>query len=334
MKSKKFIAWLLILIISATTLSGCASLVAPKPPLKVALALARGGLGDKAFNDSAYAGLQRAQTVLGAQVQSIDFQEGDAQTESLRQLAKQNFDLIIALGAENAAPIATVAAENPNQRFAIIDTSVDAPNVTSITFRELEGDFIAGALSAMLSKNNMVGFLGGADVTVVRRIEFGWRQGVLYVNPNAQILSQYAGGKDDFSGFTKPDVGKQLTAQMYQGGADLVYAAAGKTALGAIDAAKDLHKLIITTGSDQRWIAPEVVVTSRTKNMDDAVFSVIKYLADGSLNAGSRVLTFQSGGIGLAPIDGGLVPADVMQKLKTIQDDVLSGKISIQEFKP
>lgn len=326
--------FILVLTLSlVVSCSGAPGLPTPTPTvLKVALVLARGGLGDKAFNDSAEEGLQRAKTELGAQVQTVEFKEGDEQVENLRQLAGQDFNLIIALGAENAAPLKTVAAEYPDKRFAIIDTTVDAPNVTSVTFRELEGDFLAGALSALLSKSGKVGFLGGADVLVIRRIEFGWKQGVQYVNPKAEILSEYIGGKDDFSGFSKPEVGQSLTEQMYQQGAELVYAAAGKSALGAITAAETQKKLVITTGSDQRWISPEVVVTSRTKNMHYVVFTLVQELQSSTLKPGVQELDYKSGGIGLAPLEGALVPADVLTKFREIQSDVESGKIKVEPY--
>jgi len=191
---------------------------------------------------------------------------------------------------------------------------------------------MAGALSALLSQSGKVGFLGGADVTVIRRIEFGWKQGVQYVNPQAEILSEYIGGKDDFSGFSKPEVGQSLTEQMYTQGAELVYAAAGKSALGAITAAQTQKKLIITTGSDQRWIAPEVVVTSRTKNMHYVVFTLMQELQSGTLQPGVQELDYKSGGISLAPLEGALVPADVLTKFREIQSDVESGKIKVEPY--
>src|SRR5262249_3470948 len=149
-------------------------------------------------------------------------------------------------------------------------------NVSSMVFSELEGDFLAGALAALLSPSGKIGYMGGAEVTVIRRIEFGFIQGVKYVNPKAQVDSRFIGGPDDFSGFAKPDVGKRLGTRMYAGGSEIIYVAAGGSGLGAIEAANEAGKPIITTGSDQRWLAPNVVVTSRTKNMDGAVFSAVQ----------------------------------------------------------
>lgn len=314
----------------ALVLSACgAGLFKPK----VALLLARGGLGDKAFNDSANAGLQKAASELGAETKTFDYQGSDKeQAALLRQVAQGSYDPIIAIGSENAAVVNTVAAEYPKLNFVLIDTIGKGKNVTSIVFSELEGDFLAGALAALLSPNGKVGYLGGADVTVIRRIEFGFTQGVKYVNPQALVDARFVSGKDDFSGFSKPDVARQLTTQMYADGSEIIYAAAGGSGLGAIDAAKTAGKLIITTGSDQRWIAPDVVVTSRTKKMDDAVFTIIQQFMQGKLQIGTITLDYKSGGIGLAPISEKLASAEILAKFEQIRSDVEAGKITVQPY--
>ncbi len=332
----------LLVVIAIGVAAGPPSPPAPQRVLSVGLALATGDLGDRAFNDSAYAGLQRAQRDLGVRFRVVAWKGPAWQPGNLRDLAQERPDLIIAVGQENAAALATVANEYPDQHFAIVDAAVDAPNVTSVTFRELQGDFLAGALAALLSPGGTVGFLGGADVPVIRRIEHGWAEGVRFINPQAHILSSYAAGKDDFSGFNKPDVGQQLTAAMYQQGAEVVYAAAGRTALGAITAAQQQGRRVITTGADQRWIAPQVVVTSRTKNMDQAILRLLAELQAGTIQPGVRVLDLSSGGVGLAPLDGSgldlgapmLVPADIRDRITAIQRDLAEGKIVVSEYQP
>jgi basic membrane protein A len=337
----KLLASFLVLL-SLNLLTVC---LGPETPpsqrvVSVGMALARGGLGDRSFNDSANAGLQRAQTELGVRFRVLEFDEDD-QVANLRTLVEERHDLIIGVGQENAAPIKTVAEEFPEQRFAVLDASVDAPNVTSVTFRELEGDFLAGALAAMLSPNGAVGFLGGADIDIIRRIEFGWMQGVKYINPQATFLSEYAAGENDFSGFAKPELGEELATRMYEQGADIIYVAAGRTGLGAIEAAKQAGRLAITTSADQRWIAPQAVVTSRTKNLDVVIFTLLQELLAGGLEPGIRTFDLASGGVGLAPIDGSglannpsLVSPEVQQKMATIQRDLFDGKIALQEFSP
>ncbi|MBI5935609.1 MAG: BMP family ABC transporter substrate-binding protein [Chloroflexi bacterium] len=324
---RKTLLFLVVASLIAFTVSACAPAAKPK----VALMLARGGLGDKAFNDSANEGLQKAAQDLGADVMTFDYQQ-DAQEQNVRAAAEAGYGLVIGLGSENSAAIATVAAKFPATRFAIVDATAEGANIASVTFSELEGDFLAGALAALLSADGKVGYLGGADVTVIRRIQFGFEQGVKYVNPDAEIVVKYIAGKDDFSGFAKPDEAKAIAAGMYADGVSIVYAAAGGSTLGAIDAAKSATRLIVTTGSDQRWIAPEAVVTSRTKNMNQAVFHLIQSFAQGKLSAGVIQLDYKSGGIGLAPLAVNLVPADILTQFEQIRSDLEAGKIELNPF--
>ncbi|HNM36608.1 MAG TPA: BMP family ABC transporter substrate-binding protein [Anaerolineales bacterium] len=316
-----------VLFILTMLLLACGSNTA-KP--KVALMLARGGLGDKAFNDSANEGLQKAAQELNAEVTTFDYAE-DRVEANIRQAAEDGYSLIIGLGSENSQAIATVAKEFPETKFAIIDATAEGDNVTSVTFSELEGDFLAGALSALMSENGKVGYLGGADVLVIRRIQYGFEQGVKYINPDAEIVVQYIGGKDDFSGFAKPDEAQTIAAQMYGDGVDIIYAAAGGSTLGAIKAAESAGKPIVTTGSDQRYLAPNVVATSRTKNMNEAVFMLIQKFVDDSLPSGTIQLDYKSGGIGLAPL-ADFVPASVSEAFLFVKSDIEDGAIKVEPF--
>ncbi len=322
----------LFTVIGVGVLAGHTTPGEPQPVLSVGLALGTGGLGDRAFNDDAYDGLQQAQQAYGIRFRIIEWQGDQAQVTNLRDLAQEHHDLVIAVGQEHAAIIEQVALEYPHQRFAIVDAQAECPNLTSVTFRELEGDFLAGALAALLSSSDVIGFLGGADIPVIRRIRFGWTQGVRYVKRDAQILVYYASGQDDFSGFNKPELGLELATEIYESGADVVYTPAGRTALGAIMAAQQQQRLVITTGSDQRWIAPDVVVTSRMKRIDTAVFTLITELQAGTLQPGMRVLDLQSGGVGLAPLSKELVPLEVQIRLEAIAEDLDRGTIVVQEY--
>jgi basic membrane protein A len=301
---------------------------ASKP--KVALMLARGGLGDKAFNDNANEGLQKAAQELGVDVMTFDYQQ-DTQEDNVGKAAQDGYALIIGLGSENSQPIASVAKEFPKTNFAIIDSTAEGANVTSVTFSELEGDFLAGALAALMSTNGKIAYIGGADVLVIRRIQFGFEQGAKYVKPDIEIVAQNIGGVDDFSGFAKPDEAKEIAAQMYDDGFDVIYAAAGGSTLGAIEAAKEAGKPIITTGSDQRYLAPEVIATSRTKNMNEAVFMLIQKSVKGELQGGQIQLDYKSGGIGIAPLSD-FVPDSVSSQFDSVRKNLESGKITVQPY--
>ncbi|MCU0596934.1 MAG: BMP family ABC transporter substrate-binding protein, partial [Desulfobacterota bacterium] len=199
-------------------------------------------------------------------------------------------------------------------------------------FRELEGDFLVGALSAHLSANSKIGFLGGADIPVIRRIHDGWKQGALHVKPDVLMLSEYTGGKDDVGGFNRPDLGQKMAEKLYQAGADVLYVAAGGTNVGAIQAAKEGGKMIITTSSDQRWMAPDVIVTCRRKNVGVAVLKLIEDLKKGTLKAGVTVLDLKAGGVDLVSLEHERIPPEIQGKLMELRLRLLEGKINVKEY--
>lgn len=321
---------LLVSLLGSVLLACGASEPTAQRVLSVGVALGRGGLGDRSFNDSAYAGLLEAQRTLDIRFQTAELKEGDTPTSVLQPLLSQNHDLIIVLGQEYAAELATLAAANPEQRFAIIDAPLDAPNVTAITFRELEGDFLAGALTGLLSTSGTVGFLGGAETELIQRIEYGWEQGVLYARPDATVLIRYTSPGDDFSGFANPDRGRSLSIELYEEGADVVYAAAGRTSLGAIEGARAQQRLIITTGADQRWIN-EAVVSTRTKNMDTAVLKLLGDLRAETLAPGLQILDLKSDGVGLTELDHPAITEEMRTTLAEIRAKLDSGEITVKE---
>jgi basic membrane protein A len=286
--------------------------------------LARGGLGDRSFNDSAYAGLQEAQIREGIRFETIDFTSDEANLEALRRLADQKYDLIIGVGFENGPNIETMAKEFPDQNFAIIDTEVQGDNVASIVYREQEGDFLMGVLAAMLTKSKKVGFIGGVDIPIIRRIEAGFKQGVAYQDPAVEVVSELAGT------FTDPEVGKKLALAQYEAGVDLIYNGAGRTGLGIIEAAKEQGQLTIGTSGDQRYLAPGHVVGNRPKRLDTAVLTLINEVKNDNFTPGTRSLGLKEEGLSLGPFDENIVTTAMLQRLGVLKQQIITSEITIE----
>ena len=153
--------------------------------LKVGVVFDRGGLGDKSFNDSAWRGLQRAK------------EEKDYET-NLSAMADQGMDLVIAVGINQASALKSVAPNYPDTKFAIVDGSVDLPNVRSLNFKEEEGSYLVGYAAGLATKTGKVGFVGGMELPLIEKFYYGFKAGVMAANPNAEVLApKYTGSWDN-----------------------------------------------------------------------------------------------------------------------------------------
>lgn len=307
------------------------------PALKVGMAYDVGGRGDQSFNDSAAAGLDKAAAEFGVETKEAAATNGEAESaraERLQQLIDAGYTNIVAVGFAYAGAVGTIAKENPNVKFAIVDDASEAStgaNIMNITFAENEGSFLVGAAAALKSKTGKVGFVGGVETDLIKKFEAGFKAGVKAANPEATVSSKYLTQPPDFSGFGDVAKGKAAAEGMYQGGADIVYHAAGGSGGGVFTAAKAAKKLAIGVDSDQALTAAEdvrsVIMTSMIKRVDTGVYTFIKSIKDGSFKAGNTVFDLKADGVGYSTT-GGLVD-DIKDKLEAYKADIISGKIVV-----
>jgi basic membrane protein A len=257
-----------------------------KPP-KVGLVLATGGLGDKSFNDISYAGCLRAQEELGVE---FDYVETTAIAEYegyQRDFAMSGeYMLIVCIGFDQADALATVAAEYPDQNFALVDMVVDAPNVASLTFAANEGSFLLGVVAGMTTETGKVGFVGGMDIPLIRDFFEGYEAGAIWANPEVEVLEPVFVG--DWGDLTK---GKELATSLIEAGADGIFAAAGGSGLGALEACDELDVTGYGVDSCQCYLNDNMLA-SMTKRVDNAVYEMILDARVGMFQAG-----FYGGGL-------------------------------------
>ncbi len=286
-----------------------------------------GGLGDKSFNDSAHRGLLRAQTELHATVSVLQSRSVADYSPNLAALAQQGDTLVFAIGFLMHDSLDEVAQRFPASHFAIIDSVVAQPNVTSVTFKEEESSFLAGVLAGLVTKTKTVAFLGGIPSPLIEKFRDGFEAGVKSVDPATRILVKYTGSFDDVAS------GKEYASLLYDQGADIIYAAAGKCGLGAIDEvkARPVGDYIIGVDSDQDALAPGKVLTSALKHVDNAVFALSSDAAQGHIPHGHVVLGLKEGGVGLTAMvfTRSLLPAGTIATLATYRKAIVDGKLVV-----
>ena len=306
--------------------------------LKIGLAYDTGGRGDRSFNDSAYAGVEAAVAELGGDVQEVSpNDDGSNRAELLSNLAEQGFNPVIAVGFAYDEVIGEVAPDFPDTTFAQVDGSnfdgAKGDNVTGLLFAEHEGSFLAGVAAALKSSTGTIGFVGGVDTELIQKFQAGYEAGAKAANPNVQIISQYISPAGDFSGFGDPARGKIVAQGMFEGGADIVYHAAGGSGQGVFEAAADAGKRAIGVDSDQYQTVGDpalqaVIMTSMLKRVDNAVKAFIDGYVEGEVPAGEDVVyDLESEGVGLATT-GGFIE-DIQDQIDDYRQQIIDGEIEV-----
>ncbi|MGI8615098.1 MAG: BMP family lipoprotein [Nocardioidaceae bacterium] len=320
---------------TTTTSSSGSSCVQPSADKVVGMAYDVGGRGDQSFNDSAAAGMDKAACEFGFTTKESEAQDGEpesAREERLRTFADAGIDPIIAVGFAYAPAVAKVAKEYPNLHFALIDsTDATGPNIANLVFAEQEGSFLVGVAAALKSQTHHVGFIGGVDTPLLNKFEAGYVAGAKAADPSIKIDVQYLSQPPDFSGFGDPAKGKTTAQGMYDGGADIVYAAAGGSGAGVFEAAQAAGTKAIGVDADQYLTADpsvkDVILTSMVKHVDVAVYDYLKQVNDGTFPTGTRTYDLKDGGVAYAT-SGGFVD-DIKSKLDAYKQQITDGKITV-----
>jgi len=279
-----------------------------------------GGRGDLSFNDMAALGADRAARELGVRVTEVESATTGDFLPNLRALARsRQYDVIVGVGFLIEDAMRQVAEEFPNQKFALIDGFVDAPNVMSISFADHEGSALVGVVAAITTLEaggDTVGIVLGIEIPILLRFEIGFRAGVRWAvdryneihgtNKQLRILHAYTGAFDD------PARGKTAAEAMLGQGATVVYQVAGATGLGALEAVESFARaqgktvgppFAIGVDSAQDWIHPGFIAVSMVKRVDNGVFEAIKRALDGTFQGGAVTLKLAEGGVAASTIE-------------------------------
>jgi basic membrane protein A and related proteins len=297
---------------------------------KVHLLFDLGGRGDKSFNDAAGAGLDQAVAEFG--VEAVESAANDSdRTELARSAAEGGADLVIGVGFLWTDALTAVAGEFPDTKFALVDSVIEAPNVSSLVFAEEQGSFLVGAAAALKSTTGAVGFIGGVENDLIKKFEAGFAAGAKAVNPDVTIDAKYLSQPPDFSGFGDMAKGKEVALAMYESGVDVIYSAAGSSGLGAFEAAKEKELLAIGVDSDQYLLVDAdtqpFIITSMLKKVDVSVYESIKAVVEGTFEGGIKSFDLAAGGVDYS-LTGGAMD-DIAAELDGFKAQIIDGTITV-----
>ncbi|MEU6468932.1 BMP family protein [Streptomyces massasporeus] len=306
----------------------------------LAIAYDVGGKGDQSFNDAAYAGLEQAKKEFGYQTADVEPTEGETNADKeqrLVSLAKQGHNPVIGVGYAYAAAVKGAAEKFPDTTFGIVDdATINTKNVADLVFNEEQASYLAGVAAAKTSKTKVVGFVGGVDIPLIHKFQAGFAQGVKDTDPKVKVLSQYLTQTAEEGGFASPDKGKTAAEGQIEKKADVVYAAAGLSGQGVIEAAATEKVWAIGVDSDQyqqEALAKykDSILTSAMKDVAKAVYNLAKSVEDGKPETGIVRGDLKTGEVSLSNSNPKFADdAELQAAIKTAKEKIISGEIKVK----
>ena len=292
---KKIKSLLLVTLVVGSTVVGCSKTNVEDDKVKVTLVLDEGGVNDQSFNQSAWEGALKAKDVYGVEVNYMEAKQESDYATNIETAIDNESDLVIGVGFKIADAIKEASENYPEQQFAIIDGTYDEipKNVQPILFNEEEAGYSVGLIAGKMKTTNKIGFIGWMDIPSVTNFLIGFEKGAKEVNPEIEVLRQYA------NSFTDAAKGKAIAQQMIKDNVDIIFTAGGGVNNGAWEACTESNIKAIGVDMPSNQFAPNTIITSALKNIGIGVESTIKDLIEGNFEGGeAKVYDLSNGGVG------------------------------------
>ena len=290
-----------------------------------------GGINDESFNQSAWSGMEQLEADKGVSVSFLESKKDADYAPNLEKKTDEAPDIIWGIGYLMKDAVQAAAESYPDHLYALVDDQFDegaVPNAIGVVFQAEQSSFLAGYVAANKTETDHVGFILGMDSPTMDRFKYGYFAGVQYgaKELGKEIPCEYQLA-ESFSDSAK---GKAIAQKMYTDGVDVIFHAAGQTGSGAIEAAKEMDKMIIGVDLDQNWMAPDNVITSALKNVGNAVYNVTERVMNGEQLGGTNVIMgLAEGGVGLAPSSDKHLSAELLAKVDELEQKIIAGEIVV-----
>lgn len=294
------------------------------------------GLGDQSYNDMAYAGLFKAKQQYNLKLILEDSEKSElAFDAAMQRLLDKGATLVVANGFYMKEVVRKYATLYPRRYFILQDATLSGlGNVVSIRYSMHEGSFLAGALAGLMTITNRVGFIGGVDIPIMHNFRLGFKSGVEFTNPCAAIREEFVTKAPDYSGFQNPSEAYNMAMEAFEAEVDIIFAAAGLSGNGVMQAAKKTGKYAIGVDSDQDHLAKGFVLTSMMKRLDIATFKEVSKIVNGSFVPGVKQYGLSQKGVGLSPMKytRHLIPDEVYHQVTEIEHQIINGTIQVPNY--
>ena len=309
---------------------------------KVCVALDTGGINDKSFNQTSYAGALAAKTKgYASSVEYLPAKSPADYVPNLKSFVDKKCTLIIGVGYTLSDAIKTSAAANPGIKYAIVDDASGAANVKGITFKTDENSFLIGYLAAGMSKTGKVATYGGIALPTVTIFMEGFARGVEYYNDvkskNVQVLGWNTATKTGtfLGSFVDSTKALATSVAFEQQGADVIFPVSGGmqevTAGNSLKSKKSnviwVDAAVMATGAKFASVTP----VSALKGLNEGVLATVKEAFDGKFTNTKYVGTLKNKGVGylITPAWSKKIPASLLNEVKDLGADIAGGWVPV-----
>ena len=303
-----------------------------------------GGVDDKGFNASAWAGAQRAATDFGAEAKVLESQAETDYEVNINSFVDQGCDLIVTVGFLLGDATEVGAQQNPDTNFTIVDFAYEAApaNLKGLVFNTDEAAFLAGYVAAGTTQTGKVGTFGGINIPPVTIFMDGFVRGVRHYNGVHGTSVEVEGWDPDTqeglftNNFESLDDGRAFAQSLVDEGADIVMPVAGPVGLGSAALAAELGTFYIVGVDVDGYEADQnnssVYLTSVLKRIDNAVYAAAEGALGGNHNSDLYVGSLENEGVGLAPFHdlASMVSSDLQAEVEQLRADIISGAVDVR----
>lgn len=305
------------------------------------VSIVNGNLGDKSFFDSAESGLKQLAENSLINYKSIELGGTDADQpkwkDTLIEVSDSGeYDVIVCGTWQMNGYLAEIAPQHPDQKYVIYDTSVDAPNVVSLNYKQNDMGYVIGVFAASLTtqtgfdhinENKVIGFVGGEDGPVINDFLVGYIEGAKSIDPDIKVDVRYV------ASFVDTAKGKELAkAMITQNKADVVWGVAGLSGNGAAEAANENDAWFIGVDSDQeatftgaQAALADITLTSGLKNIGESLVWLFEELRDGKTHWGEEMwMGLDLNGVGI------VTDKNFLTTPQEVQDTTLAALVKVQ----
>ena len=298
-----------------------------------------GNLGDKSFFVAAFNSIEPIKEQLGVTVEYVECGTDTSKFyPALVDMCEAGYDLILTISSNNDDALVQAAEEYPDQKFINLDDEMTNPpaNVYIMGTKNNEMSFLAGAAGALKAAElgeNTIGFVGGMDIPGINEFLVGYIEGAQAINPDIKVSTSYVGS------FTDTAKAKENALLLYNSGLSVIFAAAGQSGLGVIDAAVEQGKFVIGVDSDQAEALKDsqpdmaaVIITSAIKNISDNAVKAVDRAMKGEIPYGTReVFGLADGAVGIAENEfyDQLLSEEDRAQIEELKQKVIDGEVEM-----